>query len=106
MENIVDEIIKIDKKADDRLLEADNKRKEILNNSQKEASEIKSTLSARAEKIISQVIDFHKNETDAAIKKISEECNEKIMQLDKAFEENHKAIEDSIFQSIVGGCVD
>lgn len=106
MENIVDEIIKIDKKADDRLVEADNQRREILDNSEKEASEIRNTLSANAEKRISQVLDFHKNETDAAIKRISDDCNEKIMQLDKSFQANHKAIEDSIFQSIVGGSID
>ncbi len=106
MENIVDEIIKIDKKADDRLVQADNQRKEILDNSEKEASDIRATLSANAEKRISQVLNFHKSETDAAIQKISEDCNEKIMQLDKAFEENHKSIEDSILQSIVGGNID
>lgn len=106
MENIVDEIIRIDKEADDRLAKAEEQGREIIISSEKEASELTVKLRADAEKRISQVFEFHKNETDSAINRISQECSDKIREIDEAYEKKHKDIEDSIFKSIVGGGLD
>ena len=106
MENIVNEIIRIDKEADERLIDADKESKKILNASEKEAQELKDDINSKAEKRIQEIIKFHQIETDSELEKINNDCVSKIQQLDEVYENIHLSIEDSIFHTIVGGNVD
>ncbi len=104
--DIVDQIIKIDRKADDRLVDANNKKKNILRNSREEADMLKRKLEAQARQQIQEIENMHQQNIDDALKKIDENYSAKKHQLDDAFERSHKSIINSIFKSIVGDDVD
>ncbi len=106
MENIVDEIIKIDKMAEEKINSADDERKKILEDTAAEAHDMKEKFSISAEKRIKDVLDFHQKETDKAVNLITENCDQKLKELDEAYSSKHVEIENSIFNSIVGGSVD
>jgi len=106
MENIVNKIISIDKEADERLINADNESKKILNASEKEAQDLKDDIDSKAQERIQEIIRFHQLETDKELKKIEDDCMSKIKQLDEVYENIHLSIEDGIFHTIVGGNVD
>ena len=51
---------------------------------------------------MSEIRKFHQDETREILAGINNDCNEKISQLDEAFNKQHLLIEDSIFRAIVG----
>jgi len=106
MENLVNKIIEIDNQADQRLSDAESASKKIIEESVKEAADLKESLRNRAENRMNKIRDFHKSETEDAVNRISSECTEKIKKLDEVFESQHASIEESIFRTIVGGSVD
>ncbi len=105
MENIVDEIIKIDKMAEEKINSADDERKKILEETATEARDMKEKLGMSAEKRIKDVLEFHQKETDKAVSTIVSNCEQKLKELDEAYSSKHEEIETSIFNSIVGGSV-
>lgn len=106
MENIVNKIIEIDTQADQRLNDAETAGMELVEKSEKEASELKENLRKRAENRIEKIKEFHRLETEDALAKISEESSLKMKALDESFDEIHVSIEDSIFRAIVGEFID
>lgn len=102
MENIVDKIIQIDRNADERLIEAKEKQKKIIADSDEEITKLKERLSGEAEKRISEVSALHKKETSEAVEKLNKKCEEDLSVLDNAFRQKHEEIENSIFRSIAG----
>ncbi|MDO5560247.1 MAG: hypothetical protein Q4F95_11680 [Oscillospiraceae bacterium] len=102
MENIVDKIIQIDRNADERLVEAQEQQKQILDDSETEIVKLKQKLSQEADKRINEVSDFHKKETSETVEKLNKKCEEELRMLDRAYELRHEEIEKSIFRSIAG----
>lgn len=106
MENLVNKIIEIDSMADQRLTDAESASEKLIEKSEREAADLRESLRVRAEKRMSRIRDFHRIETEDALKKISEDCSEKIKMLDEAYDSTHSSIEESIFRTIVGGSVE
>lgn len=106
MENIINRIIEIDRKADKRLTDAEKESSKLIKNSEREAADLKEDLRTAAEIRISEVCKFHKTETEQAVSKINSDCEEKIRMLDEAYEKKHLSIEENIFHTIVGENID
>lgn len=102
MENLVNKIIEIDSMADQRLCDAESASEKLRENTEREAAGLKEDLRIKAEKRMSEIRKFHQDETREILAGIDKECNEKISQLDEAFNKQHLSIEDSIFRAIVG----
>ncbi len=103
MENLVNKIIEIDSQADQRLNDAESASEKLLARSEQEADDLRESLKKRADNRMEKIRDFHRMETEDALSRISEECSEQIKKLDEAFENTHVSIEESIFNTIVGG---
>ena len=106
MENIINKIIDIDRMAEKRLSDAETESQNLIAKSEREAADLKENLRSAAEKRISEVRDFHKNETEAELNRIRSECDAKIKELDEAYENKHLSIEESIYRTIVGESVE
>ncbi|MDD6825587.1 MAG: hypothetical protein PUE12_05665 [Oscillospiraceae bacterium] len=106
MENIINKIIDIDRMAEKRLSDAETESQNLIAKSEREAADLKENLRSAAEKRISEVRDFHKNETEAELNRIRSECDAKIKELDEAYENKHFSIEESIYRTIVGESVE
>lgn len=106
MENLVNKIIEIDSKADQRLNDAESASMELVEKSEKEAAELRESLRKRADSRIEKIREFHRLETEDTLARISEENVQKIKELDEAYDRLHVSIEDSIFRAIVGESVD
>lgn len=106
MENLVNKIIEIDSIADQRLNDAESDSAKMIEKSEREAADLRENLRSRAENRMSKIRDFHRIETEDAISRINEDCNEKIRSLDEAYDSMHSSIEESIFRMIVGGSVE
>ncbi|MBP0960591.1 MAG: hypothetical protein J5864_00445 [Oscillospiraceae bacterium] len=102
MENIVNRIVEIDNEADRRLTEAEEAGRKRVEDSEKEAKELKENLMARAESRMDKVRSFYRGETETDVNRINDECSQKLKQLDEAFENSHSVIEEKIFRAIVG----
>ena len=100
--DIVDEIIKMDRAADERFSQASDKQKKILNDSYDEAIELKEKLRADADAEILKIKKTHQESIDAKIGKIHDEYAQKTKALDEAYENMNSSIVDEIFRSIVG----
>lgn len=102
MESVVNRIIDIDRKASDRLNEAQKKKDSIIEGTAAECSEIKKQLLNSAEKRIAEVEQINKAEFDALSAEIECRYKQKQEEMYDFFEKNHTLIEESIFAEIVG----
>lgn len=102
MENIVNRIIAIDKSAQLKLEKACAMRDEILEKNKAECEKMQSSFKTQADKALLRYSEYRKNEyseKSAALRAVYEE---KVREMNENFENNHSAIEEEIFKTIVG----
>jgi len=102
MESVVNKIIEIDKKANDRIAEAAESKKTILQQAEQQSNELKEKLGRDADKRIAEIENINKAEFDVQTAELEKQFNEETSKMDAFFESNHLKIEEEIFAEIVG----
>ncbi len=102
MENIVNKIIDIDRRADKRLSEARKMKEDMLSDITAECDKMRKTLSADADKRIAEVEKINRAELNASTAELEKEYRRELEEMNGYFDLNHVSIEDEIFNKIVG----
>ena len=105
MENIIKKIIEIDRLAEERLSQAENKKSEIAVKAKDECIRLEKKLSQDADKRIAEIEKINKAEFEKLSEDLSKKYADKMQNMDTYFEKNHERIENKIFSEIVGEVV-
>lgn len=101
MNNIINRIIEIDKKAKDLISYADKQNEELIESVEKEKKELISNMAKESKEKLETVRKTENEYADSKIQKLIEEKLEAIDKLNQAYEENHQEWEDKIFKRML-----
>ncbi len=102
MKSVINEIIEIDRMADKRLIDAQNKSDEILSNADVKSMKLINDINSAAEKRIMEIEKINKSYYDSKVTALEEQYRIEKNSMNNIFEKSHAKIEDMIFSEIVG----
>lgn len=105
METIINKIIEIDRQAEERLNQAENKKNEISIITKNECKNLETKLYNDAEKRIAEIERINRDEFEKISESLTKEYADKMKNMDIYFEKNHENIENKMFNEIVGEVV-
>lgn len=101
MDDIITQILDIDKKARDKLARAYEEKKQIIIDAEEEREKIKTELLERADHRLELVEAEEKKNADERLCELEKQTKEKIESLDKSFKDNREQWEKDIFNKII-----
>ncbi len=103
MDEIIREIINIDKEASRKLEEAERMKDDVLKNQIiEENKELRRRMKERAKMHLDRVRETEQKHADEKNAAITAQKEAELAALKKAFEENHQAWEDDLFNRVLG----
>lgn len=102
MENIINQILKIDEKARQMIADAQKQKQNILDKANDSKGAVKEELMERAKSRLGKVEASEQAHSDEKILEINRIKQEKINKLDKIYNDNHIKWEKEIFNNIIG----
>lgn len=99
--DVITAILEIDRKAEERIREANNRKDQILNDTETEKQRILQDFEQKAQQELKKIEDKEKAGADQKHQEILESEKAEISRLDGIFEENHTRWEASAFSAIV-----
>lgn len=101
--NIIANILEIDKNAKDRIAEAENRRNVILAEAKAEEERIIGDKVKAADEKLKQLEEDERRSAEEKIDNINKSGEEEIAALDKKYAERHTEWEDKIFSAVING---
>lgn len=102
MESVINKIIEIDKRAEERLSSAEIRQKNIYSEAHSECRKLEEKIRNDADRRISEIEKINKNDYEELSEKLLKNYSDEILNMDSFFNENHENIENQIFAEIVG----
>ncbi len=102
MESIINKIIEIDRLAEERLSQAEIRKKDIFADTQRECRDLEKKIRHDAEVRITEIEKINRQEYEAASEDLSKKYSDEMNSMDRYFESHHEIIENRIFSEIVG----
>lgn len=102
MENVINQIILIDKQACTKLENAKAQKNQIIQRALAEAEEIKSHSAEDAGNIIKEKEDEYRIEFEKALADINQNKLKEMHAMDEEFNQRHSEVETAIFNAIIG----
>ncbi|MEG2429847.1 MAG: hypothetical protein RSA79_04890 [Oscillospiraceae bacterium] len=101
MPSIIEQIVEIDSVAQQRLDEANKIKIDIQNEVDKTSKKTKLSLEQKAKETIEKVQEIENQFANQEIDKILKDNNVSLSRIEKYYQDNHKSIEDKVFNNII-----
>lgn len=101
MDNIISNILDIDKSARDKISAAEADKNRILAQAKTEEERIINERLKQTDDMMKKIEEDEKAQTDAKIAEIEKNKNDEILRLDRIYSERHENWENKIFSSVI-----
>ncbi len=102
-ENIIKNILEIDKNAKAKINEAENSYSKIIAEAKAEKKRIVNDGIKEAEKSLKKLEDDERRRTDAELDRLKAKRDEETARLERIFEAHHAEWEENIFRAVING---
>lgn len=101
MENIINRILEVDQEAEKRLIQAENKKKQMLADARMERQKLKEETLKKEQDKLGRAENAESFEAQAKISRIQQEQEDKIRRLEEIYERNHENWEREMMEQIL-----
>ncbi len=103
MNEIINSILEIDQSAKDRIAEAENQKKKIIDDAVAEKNNLIEGKIKEADEKLKKMADDERRKADEKFAEIEKKRRNDIGRLDDIYNNNHAKWEDKIFNAVIGG---
>lgn len=103
MDDVIQSILDIDKKASDKLAEAEKNKLDAIKKATTEKNQMILDAEKSAEDEIRQIEKSEADKADARIRELKEEQVRRVSEMKKSFEKNSAAWQEEIFRRVISG---